>query len=106
MLCTPWNSRSRQGPWEPLDAPYDLRKQALSQRALGQLESEVSGMPNEAPAGPEQPLLETRESSRSERLTDLHVELVVCGLVLPKEWWPQRDTIELAIIQVRDFIAH
>src|SRR5437879_10684133 len=32
-----WGSRSRRMPREPLDAPDDLRKQALSQLAFGQL---------------------------------------------------------------------
>jgi len=38
-------------PREPLDPPYDLRKQALSQLAFGQLKNEVSSMLNEAPPG-------------------------------------------------------
>jgi len=38
-------------PCEPLDAPNDLRKQALSQPAFGQLQDEVPGMPDEASAG-------------------------------------------------------
>src|SRR5881409_3295402 len=33
-----WDSRSRRMPCEPLDAPDDLRKQALSQPAFGQLQ--------------------------------------------------------------------
>lgn len=36
---------------EPLDAPDDLRKQALSQLAFGQLQDEASGMSDEASAG-------------------------------------------------------
>jgi len=38
-------------PGEPLDAPDDLRKQALSQLAFGQLQDEVPGMSDEASAG-------------------------------------------------------
>jgi len=48
-------------PREALDAPDDLPKQALCQVALGQLEHEVPGMPDQAPAGLEQPLLEARQ---------------------------------------------
>jgi len=48
-------------PPKSLDAPDDLRKQTLSQLAFGQLQDEVSGVPNEVSAGLEQPLLETRE---------------------------------------------
>ena len=48
-------------PREPFDAPDDLRKQALSQLAFGQLQDEVPGMSDEASACPEQPPLETRE---------------------------------------------
>ena len=48
-------------PREPLDAPEDLPKEASGQVTFGQLEDEVPGVPNEAPAGLEQPLLETRE---------------------------------------------
>ena len=46
---------------ESLDAPENLPKQALRQVAFGQLEDEVSGMPDEAPAGLEEPLLEARQ---------------------------------------------
>jgi len=35
-----WGSRSRRMPCEPLDAPDDLRKQALSQPAFGQLQDD------------------------------------------------------------------
>ena len=35
-----WGSRSRRMPCEPLDAPNDLRKQALSQPAFGQLQDD------------------------------------------------------------------
>src|SRR5713101_7854822 len=53
-----WGSRSRRMPCEPLDAPDDLRKPALSQLAFGQLQDEVPGMSDEASAGPEQALLQ------------------------------------------------
>ncbi len=56
-----WGSQSRRMPCEPLDAPDDLRKQALSQLAFGQLQDEVPGMSDEASAGPEQALLQARE---------------------------------------------
>jgi hypothetical protein len=46
-----WSSRSRRMPCEPLDAPDDLRKQALSQLAFGQLQDEVPSMSAEASAG-------------------------------------------------------
>ncbi len=48
-------------PCEPLDAPDDLRKQALSQMAFGHLQDEVPGMSDEASAGLEEPLLQARE---------------------------------------------
>jgi len=48
-------------PRESPDAPEDLPKDAPGQVTFGQLEDEVSSVPNEAPAGLEQPLLETRE---------------------------------------------
>src|SRR5713226_3441132 len=48
-------------PCEPLDAPDDLRKQALSQLAFGHLQDEVPGMSDEASAGLEEPLLQARE---------------------------------------------
>ena len=37
-----WASRSRRMPCKLLDAPDDLRKQALSQPTFGQLQDEVS----------------------------------------------------------------
>src|SRR5712692_6247538 len=55
------SSVSRRMPRESLDAPDDLRKQALSQLAFGQLQDEVPGMSDEASAGPEQALLQARE---------------------------------------------
>src|SRR5258707_11050949 len=48
-------------PRESPDAPEDLPKEAPGQVTFGQLEDEVPSVPNEAPAGLEQPLLETRE---------------------------------------------
>jgi len=48
-------------PRESLDAPDDLRKQALSQLTFGQLQDEVPGMSDEAPARLEESLLETRQ---------------------------------------------
>src|SRR5713226_7746720 len=56
-----WRSRSRRMPGEPLDAPDDLQKESRCQVALGQLEPEGPGVPNEAATGLEQPLLEARE---------------------------------------------
>jgi hypothetical protein len=55
------STRSRRVPRELLDATEDLPKERRRQVALGQLQDEVSGVPNEASAGLEQPLLETRE---------------------------------------------
>jgi hypothetical protein len=54
-------SRSRGVPRESLDAPENLPKQPRGQVALGQLQDEVSGMPDEAPSGLEEPLLEARQ---------------------------------------------
>jgi hypothetical protein len=48
-------------PREPLAAPDDLRKQALSQLAFPQLADEVLGVADEAPAGLEQPLVQAGE---------------------------------------------
>ena len=48
-------------PCQPLDAPENLSKEAPRQAALGQQEDEVPRMPDQAPAGLEQPLLETGE---------------------------------------------
>jgi hypothetical protein len=45
-------------PRESLDAPENLPTERRRQVALGQLEDEVSGMSDEAPAGLEQALLE------------------------------------------------
>jgi len=50
-------------PRESLDAPENLPKQALRQVALGQLQDEVAGVSDEAPAGLEEPLLETFSGS-------------------------------------------
>ena len=59
--CPPPAASSRRVPRQPLDAAEDLPKEAAGQVAFCQLEHEVSSVPNEAPAGLEQPLLETRE---------------------------------------------
>src|SRR2546422_5758615 len=70
VASTPgWGSRSRRIPCEPLDAPDDLRKQALSQLAFGQLQDEVPGMPDEASAGLEQALLEARQRPAQLRMS-------------------------------------
>jgi hypothetical protein len=50
-------------PREWLDAPEDLPNESRSQIALSQLKDEVPGMPDEAPAGLEGPLLRARERS-------------------------------------------
>src|SRR5713101_5706204 len=49
------------GATESLDAPEDLPKESRCQVALGQLEDEVPSVPNEAPAGLEQALLQARQ---------------------------------------------
>jgi hypothetical protein len=54
-------SRSRGVPGESLDAPENLPKEGPRQVAFGHLQDEVPGMPNEAPAGLEEPSLETRQ---------------------------------------------
>ena len=51
-----WDSGSGRVPRESLDTRENLTKQALCQVAFGQLEDEVAGMPDEAPAGLEEPL--------------------------------------------------
>src|SRR2546427_186260 len=60
-------------PRESLDAPENLPKERRRQGALGQLEDEVAGMSDEAPAGLEQPLLEamspTTMGARARRMT-------------------------------------
>jgi len=48
-------------PRESPDAPEDLPKEAPGQVTFGQLEDEVPSMPDEPPAGLEEPLLETRQ---------------------------------------------
>jgi hypothetical protein len=48
-------------PHESLDAPEDLPTQTLRQVAFGQLEDTVPRRPDEAPAGPDEPLLEARQ---------------------------------------------
>ena len=52
------SARSRRMPRESPDARNDLPEQALCQEALGQLQDEVPGMSDEAPARLEEPLLE------------------------------------------------
>jgi len=47
-------------PSESLDAPENLPKERWRQVTFGQLQDEVPGMPNEAPAGLEQALLQAR----------------------------------------------
>lgn len=56
-----WDSCVGRMPREPLDAPEDLPKEASCQVAFGQLEGEVPRMPDEGPAGFEQPPLQARE---------------------------------------------
>jgi len=46
---------------ESPDVPENLPREAPRQVALGQLEHEVPRMPDEAPAGLEEPLLEGRQ---------------------------------------------
>jgi hypothetical protein len=48
-------------PRQPLDAPENLPKQWPCQVAFRKLQREVPGMPDQAPAGLEQPLLKARE---------------------------------------------
>jgi hypothetical protein len=48
-------------PRQPLDALENLPKERPSQVAFGELQGEVSGVPDQPRAGLEQPLLETRE---------------------------------------------
>jgi hypothetical protein len=48
-------------PREALDALENLPKERRRQVALGQLQDEVSGVPNEAATGLEQALLQTRQ---------------------------------------------
>jgi hypothetical protein len=55
------SARSRRVPRELLDARDDLPKQRPSQVTFGELQSEVPGMPDEAAARLEEPLLETRQ---------------------------------------------
>ena len=54
-------ARSCRMPREPLDTRGNLAKQRSFQVALGELQGEVPGMPNESPARLEEPLLEARE---------------------------------------------
>jgi len=48
-------------PRESFDPPEHLPKESRRQVAFGQLQDEVSGVSDEAPAGLEQPLLEARQ---------------------------------------------
>jgi hypothetical protein len=48
-------------PRESLDTPEDSPKESRCQVALGELQNEVSGVPNEAATGLEQPLLQARQ---------------------------------------------
>src|SRR5437773_10147183 len=64
MIQLPMSARCTVLTWdarEAPDAPEDLPKEAPGQVTFGQLEDEVPSVPSEPPAGPEQPLLETRE---------------------------------------------
>ena len=54
-----WSSRSRRVPYESLDASEDLPKEDARQVTFGKLQDEVPGMPDEAPPGLEEPLLQT-----------------------------------------------
>ena len=58
--------RLGRAPHKPLDAPDNLLKEAPGQVAFGKLEDVVPGMPDEAPAGLEQPLLQTRQRPTSD----------------------------------------
>ena len=55
------SARSRRMSPESRDAPEDLPKEAPRQVALGQREHEVPCMPDQPPAGLEEPLLEARQ---------------------------------------------
>src|SRR2546426_3729458 len=50
-------------PRQPLDAPENLAKQRPCQVAFRELQREVPGVPDQPPAGLEQPLLEARQRS-------------------------------------------
>src|SRR5262249_4758791 len=54
---------SRRMAGAPRDARDDLPKHRACQVSFGELQGEVPGMPNEASAGLEQPLLKTREGA-------------------------------------------
>ena len=56
-----WGPRSRRMPRESLDAHENLSIQALCQVALGELQDEVPGVPDQAPTSFEQPLLQARQ---------------------------------------------
>ena len=57
-VCGP---RSGRVPRQSLDAPENLPEQARRQVALGELQDEVPGMPDQASAGLEESLLEARQ---------------------------------------------
>src|SRR5207253_7691946 len=60
-----WSSDVCSSDLESFDASENLPKEGPRQVAFGQLQDEVPGMPNEAPAGLEEPLLETQNSMRA-----------------------------------------
>jgi len=53
-------------PRQALDVPEDLPREVSRQVAFGKREYEVPGVPNEAPAGFEEPLLETGQGPASD----------------------------------------
>jgi hypothetical protein len=61
------SSRSRWVPRQPPDALENLPKEAPRQVAFGELRGEAPRVPDEAPAGLEEPLLETREGPTLDR---------------------------------------
>jgi len=54
-------SSSRRLPGKPLDAPEDSAKGGSRSSDFGKLEQEVPRMPDQAPAGLEEPLLQARQ---------------------------------------------
>jgi hypothetical protein len=48
-------------PRQPFDAPENLLKEGPGQVALGELQGEVPGVPDQPPARLEEPLRQTRE---------------------------------------------
>jgi hypothetical protein len=57
----PSEASSRRIPGEPLDATEDLPKEGPDHVTLGKLEHEVPRMPDQTPAGLEEPMLEARQ---------------------------------------------